>query len=64
VSTWWESYRSVYFALSTLSTAMPWDLPKGKRRIYSSGKYSFDEREISGQYGEIEEALWAIRRGL
>jgi hypothetical protein len=35
--TWWESYREVYFQLMTLSTAMPWDLPKGKRRIYSSG---------------------------
>lgn len=62
---WWSAYRDWYFALSTLATSAPWDPPKGHRhRVYSDGDFSFHESEIAGNFDELEEALWAFRRGL
>jgi len=63
VSCWWSAYRDWYFTLSTLGTSAPWDEPKGKRRVYTDGAFSFHESEIAGHFDEIEEALWATRKG-
>ncbi len=60
----WSEWRAVYFELMTLSTAAPWDTPKGKRRVYTDGDHSFREDEIAGNFDEVEEALWAYRNGL
>lgn len=63
--TWWAEWRSVYFELMTLSTAAPWDPPKGhKHRVYSDGDHSFYEKDIAGNFNQVEEALWAFRNGL
>lgn len=65
MSCWWSTYRYWYFALSTLGTGAPWDPPKGHgHRIYSDGTRSFREKDIAGNFDEVEEALWAIRCGL
>lgn len=49
----------------TLSTSAPRGTPKGhKNRIYSDGDRSFRERDIAGNFDEVEEALWAFRNGL
>ena len=61
---WWAVYRDWYFSLSTLGTSAPWDTPKGKRRVYTDGTFSFHESEIAGNFDEIEEALFAFRNGL
>ena len=63
--TWWSEWRDVYFQLMTLATSAPWDPPKGhKYRVYSDGTRSFRERDIAGNFDEVEEALWALRHGL
>jgi hypothetical protein len=64
VTAWWSAYRDWYFNLSTLGTSAPWDTPKGKRRVYTDGDHSFYEKDIAGHYDEIEEQLYAERRGL
>ena len=53
-----------YFNLSTLGTSAPWDTPKGKKRVYSDGDHSFYEKDIKGNFDELEESLWAYRNGL
>lgn len=60
--TWWSDWREVYWQLTTLGTP-DFDKPE-KRRIYNSGPYSFYARDIDYHDDEIEEQLWAIRRGL
>lgn len=63
--TWWSEYRDCCFHLSTLTTTAPWDLPKGhKHKIYSDGDRSFREKDIAGNFDEVEEQLWAVRRNL
>lgn len=63
--TWWSEWREVYFHLMTLSTAAPWDPPKGHRhRVYSDGTFSFHESELKGNFDEVEEQLFAVRNGL
>ncbi len=64
MTVWWAIYRDWYFTLSTLGTTAPWDTPKGKRRIYTDGTFSFHESEIAGNFDELEEALWAFHHGL
>lgn len=65
MSTWWSEWREVYFQLMTLSTSAPWDPPAGHRhRVYSDGTLSFHESELAGNFDEVEEQLWAIRRDL
>lgn len=61
---WWSVHRWWFFSLSTLATSAPWDTPKGKKRVYSDGTFSFHESEIEGNFDELEEALWAFRHGL
>ncbi len=49
----------------TLATAAPWDPPKGhKHRVYSDGTHSFRDKDIAGNFDEVEEQLWAFRNGL
>lgn len=62
--TWWSEWRVLYFELSTLGTAAAWDTPIEAHRIYSDGSRSFHEKEIGGQFDELEEQLWAIRHNL
>lgn len=64
MSCWWSLYREWFFRLSTLATSAPWDNPKGKLRVYTDGDFSFHESEIADNFDEVEEALWALRRGL
>lgn len=62
--TWWSEWRNLYFELMTLSTAAPWDPPKGHaHRVYSDGSRSFREKDIAGNFDCVEEQLWAIRNG-
>ena len=61
---WWSEWRDLYFELATLGTSSPWDIPKGGKRIYSDGNFSFTEKEIGGQYDYLEEQLWSFRNGL
>jgi len=60
---WWSLHRDWFFTLATLGTASPWDKPKGWA-IYTSGKFSFYESEIDGNFDEVEEQLYAIRNRL
>ena len=60
--TWWSEWREVYFQLSTLGTP-DWEKPEAQRK-YNSGDFTFTHREIDGHDDEIEEQLWAFRRGL
>ncbi len=62
--TWLGQYRDWYFQLMTLSTAAPWDTPKGKKRVYTDGDHSFYEKDIKGNFDCLEEQLWAFRNGL
>lgn len=47
----------------TLTTAAPWDTKKGPR-VYSDGNFTFREKDIKGNFNEVEEQLWAFRNGL
>lgn len=63
--TWWRIGLDTGLNLMTLTTSAPWDLPGShKNRIYSDGDRSFHERDIAGNFDEVEEALWAFRNGL
>lgn len=63
--TWWSEWREVYFTLMTLACPLnQWEEPSGCKRIYSDGNRSFYEKDIAGNFDEVEEALWALRNGL
>ncbi len=65
MSCWWSEYRDAWFQLTTLGTAADWNPPKHhKHRIYTDGTHSFREKDIAGNFDEVEEQLWAYRNGL
>ena len=62
---WWEEYREAWFKLTTLAAPLDWNPPKGhKARIYTDGDFAFHESQIKGEFGPVEEQLWAFRNGL